>query len=37
MALDFSEKLSQISKQINEGVKPEPVTARTFISWFDKI
>ena len=28
------EKLSGISKQLAEGIKPNPVTARTFIGWF---
>lgn len=29
------DKLEEISRQLKDGVKPQPVTARTFISWFD--
>ncbi len=34
MALGYESKLDEISKQLKEGVKPQPVTARTFIGWF---
>lgn len=32
--MEYKEKLSEITKHIKEGIKPQPVTARTFISWF---
>lgn len=32
--MEYKEKLSEISKQIKEGIKPQSVTARTFIGWF---
>jgi CBS domain-containing protein len=34
MALEYEEKLDEVSKQIKAGIKPQPVTARTFIGWF---
>ena len=34
MALEYEQKLDEISKQIKGGVKPQPVSARTFIGWF---
>lgn len=34
MALEYEEKLGEISKQIKEGIKPQSVTARNFIDWF---
>ena len=34
MAREYEEKLDEVSTQIKEGVKPQPVTARTFIGWF---
>ena len=34
MALEYEERLNEISKQIKEGIKPQSVTARTFIGWF---
>ena len=30
----LEEKLSEINKQIKEGIKPQPVIAREFIGWF---
>jgi hypothetical protein len=32
--MEYKEKLVEISKQIKEGIKPQSVTARTFIRWF---
>ncbi len=32
--MEYEEKLDEISKQIKEGIKPQSVTARTFIQWF---
>jgi hypothetical protein len=32
--MEYKEKLDEISKQIKEGIKPQSVTARTFIGWF---
>lgn len=32
--MEYEEKLSEISKQIKKGFKPQTVTARTFIGWF---
>jgi hypothetical protein len=32
--MEYKEKLDEISKQIREGIKPQSVTARTFIRWF---
>lgn len=32
--MEYKEKLGEISKQIKEGIKPQSVTARTFIGWF---
>jgi len=34
MAEEHEKKLSEISRQLREGIKPQPVTARTFIGWF---
>ena len=34
MALEYKEKLKEISEQLKQGVKPQSVTARTFIGWF---
>jgi predicted transcriptional regulator len=34
MALEYENKLNEISKQLKEGVRPQSVTARTFIGWF---
>ena len=34
MELEYEKKLAEISRQIKDGVKPQPVTARTFIDWF---
>jgi len=34
MPLPYEEKLTEIAKQIKKGVKPQRVTARTFIGWF---
>jgi len=33
--MTYEGKLEEISRQIRDGIKPQPVTARTFISWFD--
>lgn len=30
----YEEKLQEIVNQIKEGIKPQPVSARTFIGWF---
>jgi CBS domain-containing protein len=30
----YEEKLSDIASQLKNGIKPQPVTARTFIGWF---
>lgn len=35
MTLPWDEKLKEISDQIKQGIKPEPVTTRNFIHWFD--
>lgn len=32
--MEYKEKLDEISKQFKEGIKPQSVTARTFIRWF---
>jgi len=34
MTQEHEEKLSEISSQLQNGIKPQPVTARTFIGWF---
>jgi len=34
MAAVYDEKLAEISKQLKKGIKPQRVTARTFIEWF---
>jgi predicted transcriptional regulator len=34
MEAEYKAKLSEIAKQIKQGIKPQPVTARTFIGWF---
>jgi len=35
MEAEYKEKLREISKQIEKGIKPQSVTARAFIGWFD--
>ena len=35
MEAEHKEKLREISNQIGTGIKPQSVTARTFIGWFD--
>jgi hypothetical protein len=34
MALEYEKRLEEISERLKQGIKPEPVTARTFIGWF---
>jgi CBS domain-containing protein len=34
MALEYNEKLQEISEQLKQGIKPQSVTARAFIGWF---
>ena len=34
MALEYKERPKGISEQLKQGVKPQSVTARTFIGWF---
>ncbi len=35
MESEYQEKLNEISRQLKEGIRPLPVSARTFIGWFD--
>ena len=34
MTLEYESRLDEVTKQIKDGIKPQPVTARTFIGWF---